>query len=146
LPDALPTSASSTTRSRIPGNEESSAFNMPARSDASRTTSSSPAVYERRAGGIRTRTPIRAISPADARDMTPPPEHGIHGETKRFWSAGVSQRGAESEGLSRVSPSAPLMVSVEILKVALRLATQSETSADPSFDVPARDVRRTLLA
>src|SRR5207249_12073626 len=102
---------------------------MPARSDASRTTSSSPAVYERRASGIRTRTPIRAISPADARDMTPPPEHGILGETKRFWSAGVNRRGAESEGLSRVSPSVPLMDSEEILNVALRLAKQSETPA-----------------
>src|SRR5213083_2219201 len=96
-------------------------------------------------GGIRTRTPIRAISPADARDMTPPPEHGIHGETKRFWSAGVSQRGAESEDLSRVSPSGPLMDSEEILNVALRLAKQSETPADTTINVPAKDVKRTLF-
>src|SRR5437879_12644983 len=120
---------------------------MPARSDASRTTSSSPAVYERRAGGTRTSAPIRACCPGDAGDMTPPPEHGIHGETKRFCSACVNQQrgGVESEGLSRVSPSGPLMDSEEILNVALRLAKQSETPADTTINVPAKDVKRTLF-
>ncbi len=35
-------------------------------SAASRTTSSCPSVYDRKAGGMRTRTPLRAISSGEA--------------------------------------------------------------------------------
>src|SRR5207247_9627273 len=59
--------------------------------------------------------------------------------------AGVSQRGAESEDLSRVSPSGPLMDAEEILNVALRVAKQSETPADTTINVPAKDVKRVLF-
>src|SRR6266545_3891234 len=65
-----PVPASSTTRSRIPGNARSSARRSDATSSASRTTSSCPSVYERSAGGIRTVTPVRAISSDEARVAT----------------------------------------------------------------------------
>src|SRR5437870_633741 len=82
--------ASSTTRCRIPGNEDSSDSSMPARFGASRTTSSCPPVYERRADGIRTRTPVRAISSADMRDVTRLPATATSLRRKAFGRRGRS--------------------------------------------------------
>src|SRR5439155_86501 len=76
-------------------------------------------------------------------DTSSRPGHPRQDE-KVLVGVGESAR-AESEGLSRVSPSGRLMDSEEILDVALRLAKQSETPADTTINVPAKDVKRALF-